>query len=137
MWLLYAALSAIFAALTTIFAKIGVDKVDSTLATAIRTVVVLAAAWGMVFIAGKQRGIADIDRKSWIFLVLSGLATGISWLCYYKALQNAPASKVAPVDKFSLVITMILSFIVLKEQLSVKDIIGALLITAGTLVIIL
>lgn len=108
MWLLYAALSAIFAALTTIFAKIGVDKVDSTLATAIRTVV-----------------------------VLSGLATGISWLCYYKALQNAPASKVAPVDKFSLVITMILSFIVLKEQFSVKDIIGALLITAGTLVIIL
>lgn len=137
MWLLYAALSAIFAALTTIFAKIGVDKVDSTLATAIRTVVVLAAAWGMVFIAGKQRGITDIDRKSWIFLILSGLATGISWLCYYKALQNAPASKVAPVDKFSLVITMILSFVVLKEQLSVKDIIGALLITAGTLVIIL
>lgn len=137
MWLLYAALSALFAALTTIFAKFGVDKVDSTLATAIRTVVVLAAAWGMVFIAGKQRGIADIDRKSWIFLVLSGLATGISWLCYYKALQNAPASKVAPVDKFSLVITMILSFVVLKEQLSVKDIIGALLITAGTLVIIL
>ena len=137
MWLLYAALSALFAALTTIFAKIGIDKVDSTLATAIRTVVVLAAAWGMVFIAGKQRGIVDIDRKSWIFLVLSGLATGISWLCYYKALQNAPASKVAPVDKFSLVITMILSFVVLKEQLSVKDIIGVVLITAGTLVIIL
>lgn len=137
MWLLYAALSALFAALTTIFAKIGIDKVDSTLATAIRTVVVLAAAWGMVFIAGKQRGIVDIDRKSWIFLVLSGLATGISWLCYYKALQNAPASKVAPVDKFSLVITMILSLVVLKEQLSVKDIIGVVLITAGTLVIIL
>lgn len=137
MWLLYAALSALFAALTTIFAKIGVDKVDSTLATAIRTVVVLAAAWGMVFIAGKQRGIVDIDRKSWIFLIISGLATGISWLCYYKALQNAPASKVAPVDKFSLVITMILSFVILKEQFSVKDIIGALLITAGTLVIIL
>ncbi len=137
MWLLYAALSAVFAALTTILAKIGIDKVDSTLATAIRTAVVLAAAWGMVFIAGKQRGIADIDRKSWIFLILSGLATGISWLCYYKALQNAPASKVAPVDKFSLVITMILSFIVLKEQLSVKDIVGALLITAGTLVIII
>ena len=137
MWFLFALLSAVFAAFTSILAKIGVEGVNSTLATAIRTVVVLVMAWGMVFIAGKQRGIADIDRKSWIFLVLSGLATGISWLCYYKALQNAPASKVAPVDKFSLVITMILSFVVLKEQFSVKDIIGALLITAGTLVIIL
>ena len=136
-WLVCAALSAVFAALTSILAKLGLQDVNSNLATALRTGVVLVMAWGMVFVTGKAKMVRHVRGRSLLFTVLSGIATGASWLCYYKALQNAPASKVAPVDKFSLVITMILSFVVLKEQFSVKDIIGALLITAGTLVIIL
>jgi transporter family protein len=136
-WILYALLSALFAALTSILAKIGIENVNSNLATAVRTVVVLVMAWGMVFITGKQDGISNIGQKSWIFLILSGFATGLSWLFYYKALQTGQASKVVPIDKFSVVISMILAFVVLKETVSIKSIIGGLLITIGTFVLIL
>ena len=137
MWVVYAILSAIFAALTSILAKIGIENVNANLATAIRTVVVLILAWGIVLITGKQNGIADISQKSWIFLTLSGLATGASWLFYYKALQIGEASKVVPIDKFSVVIAMILAFVVLGESLTIKTIIGGVLITLGTLAMIL
>ena len=137
MWFTFALLSALFAALTSILAKIGIDGVNSNLATAIRTAVVLFMAWGMVFITGSQNGIAEISTKSWIFLILSGLATGASWMCYYYALQIGDASKVVPVDKFSVVISMILAFIVLKESITFKTLIGGILITLGTFVMIL
>lgn len=137
MWMLYAVLSAVFAALTSILAKIGIAGVNSTLATAIRTVVVLIMAWGMVFITGTQSGVRDITQKSWLFLILSGLATGASWLFYYKALEMGEVSKVAPIDKMSVVITMILAFVFLHETASAKSIIGGILITAGTLVMVL
>ena len=136
MWFILALLSAIFAALTSILAKMGIEGVSSNLATAIRTVVVVAMAWGMVFLTNTQGGITQISRKSWIFLILSGLATGASWLCYYKALQVGEASKVVPVDKLSVVITLILAFVFLHEGITVKKGIGALLITAGTLFMI-
>ena len=137
MWAFFAFLSAVFAALTSILAKVGIEGVNSNLATAVRTAVVLAMAWGMVFITNAQHGIMDISKKSWVFLVLSGLATGASWLCYYKALQAGEASKVVPIDKLSVVITLILAVIFLHENINVKSIIGALLITAGTLCMIL
>jgi len=137
MWVLYALLAAFFAALTAILAKIGIENVNANLATAIRTVVVLLMAWGIVFLTGKQGEIANIGQKSWLFLVLSGLATGLSWLFYFKALQIGEASKVVPVDKFSVVISMVLAFVILGEALSVKTIIGGLLITIGTLVLVL
>ena len=136
-WVIFAFLSAVFAALTSILAKVGIEGVNSNLATAVRTVVVLAMAWGMVFITDTQDGIMDISKKSWIFLILSGLATGASWLCYYKALQIGEASKVVPIDKLSVVITLILAVIFLHENINVKSIIGALLITAGTLCMVL
>ena len=136
-WVIFAFLSAVFAALTSILAKVGIEGVNSNLATAVRTVVVLAMAWGMVFITNAQHGIMDISKKSWVFLVLSGLATGASWLCYYKALQAGEASKVVPIDKLSVVITLILAVIFLHENINVKSIIGALLITAGTLCMVL
>ena len=136
-WAIFAFLSAVFAALTSILAKVGIEGVNSNLATAVRTAVVLAMAWGMVFITNAQHGIMDISKKSWVFLVLSGLATGASWLCYYKALQAGEASKVVPIDKLSVVITLILAVIFLHENINVKSIIGALLITAGTLCMIL
>ena len=137
MWFLFALLSAVFAALTSILAKIGIDGVNSNLATALRTMVVLAMAWGMVFLTGSQGGIGSISRKSWIFLILSGLATGASWLCYYRALQIGDASKVVPVDKLSVVITLILAFVFLHEKFTLKAGIGAALITIGTLVMVL
>lgn len=137
MWFIFALLSAIFAALTSILAKIGIDGVSSNLATAIRTVVVLLMAWGMVFLTNTQGGILDISKKSWIFLILSGLATGASWLCYYKALQIGEASKVVPVDKLSVVITLILAFVFLHEKFTLKSLVGAGLITAGTLIMVL
>lgn len=137
MWFLFAMLSAVFAALTSILAKIGIDGINSNLATAIRTAVVLVMAWGMVFITGTQNQVTNISQKSWIFLILSGIATGLSWLCYYKALQIGDASKVVPVDKFSVVITMILAFIVLRETASAKTILGGIFITIGTFVMIL
>ncbi len=137
MWLLYAVLSAMFAALTSILAKIGIEGVNSTLATAIRTIVVLVMAWVMVFVSGAQSGAVDISRKSWIFIVLSGLATGASWLCYYRALQIGEASKVVPIDKMSTVLTLILAFVILHEQFTWKSIVGAALITAGTLCMVL
>ena len=137
MWFVFALLSAVFAALTSILAKIGIEGVNSNLATAIRTVVVLFMAWGMVFLTGTQSGIAGISRKSWLFLILSGLATGASWLCYYHALQIGQASKVVPVDKLSVVITLILAFVFLHEDCTAKSAIGAVLITAGTLVMVL
>ena len=137
MWAISALLSAVFAALTSILAKIGITGVNSTLATAIRTAVVLIMAWGMVFITGTQNGIKDIGQKSWLFLVLSGLATGASWLCYYKALEMGEVSKVAPIDKLSIVFTLILAFVFLHETASVKSIIGGILIAAGTLVMVL
>lgn len=137
MWAIYALLSAVFAALTSILAKIGITGVNSTLATAIRTAVVLIMAWGMVFITGTQNGIKDIGQKSWLFLVLSGLATGASWLCYYKALEMGEVSKVAPIDKLSIVFTLILAFVFLHETVSVKSIIGGILIAAGTLFMVL
>lgn len=137
MWFLFALLSAIFAAFTSILAKLGIDGVNSNLATAIRTVVVVLMAWLMVFLTGTQNGISSISKRSWLFLILSGLATGASWLCYYKALQIGQASKVAPVDKFPIVITLILAFVILKEPVSLKSMIGCLLITAGTFVMIL
>lgn len=137
MWFLFALLSAVFAALTSILAKIGIDGVNSNLATAIRTVVVLVMAWGMVFLTNTQNGLSSINRKSWIFLILSGLATGASWLCYYRALQMGEASKVVPVDKLSVVITLILAFVFLHEDFTAKSVIGAVLITAGTIVMVL
>ena len=137
MWIVFAVLSAVFAALTSILAKIGIDGVNSNLATAIRTLVVLAMAWGMVFLTHAQGGIAEINKKSWIFLILSGLATGASWLFYYKALQMGEASKVVPIDKMSVVITLILAFIFLHEQFTLKSLIGSVLIAAGTLIMVL
>ena len=137
MWFILALLSAIFAALTSILAKVGIDGVNSNLATAIRTVVVVAMAWAMVFITNTQGGIGDITAKSWIFLILSGLATGASWRGYYKALQIGEASKVVPIDKLSVVITLILAFVFLHEQFTWKSGIGAALITAGTLIMVL
>lgn len=137
MWAVFAVLSAVFAALTSILAKVGIEGVNSTLATAIRTVVVLAMSWGMVFIMNVQNGIGSISRKSWLFLILSGLATGASWLCYYRALQLGEASKVVPIDKLSVVITLVLAFIFLHEPFTTKSLIGAALITAGTLVMVL
>ncbi len=137
MWFVFALLSAIFAALTSILAKIGIDGVNSNLATALRTVVVLGMAWGMVFLTGSQNGISSISRKSWLFLILSGLATGASWLCYYRALQIGQASKVVPVDKLSVVITLILAFVFLREKITVKSALGCVLIGAGTLLMVL
>ena len=137
MWLFLAFLSALFAALTSILAKIGIEGVNSNLATAIRTMVVVLMAWGMVFLTDAQGGIASISRKSWIFLILSGLATGASWLCYYKALQVGEASKVVPIDKLSVVITLILAFVFLHEKVSPKSVIGCILIGAGTLFMVL
>lgn len=136
-WILFAILSAVFAALTSILAKIGIEGVNSTLATAIRTVVVLVMAWGMVFLTGREKEIPDIAGRSWLFLVLSGAATGLSWLCYYYALQKGPASKVVPIDKLSVVISLALAFLVLHEKADLKTVIGGLLITAGTLVMVL
>ena len=137
MWFIFAILSAIFAALTSILAKVGIEGVNSNLATAIRTIVVVLMAWFMVFITGNQNGIVDISKKSWIFLILSGLATGASWLCYYKALQLGEASKVVPIDKLSIVITIILAFIFLGEQITLKTLIGCCLIVTGTFIMIL
>ena len=137
MWVIFAILSAVFAALTSILSKIGIEGVNSNLATAVRTIVVVLMAWFMVFITGNQNGIVDISKKSWIFLILSGLATGASWLCYYKALQLGEASKVVPIDKLSIVITIILAFIFLGEQITLKTLIGCCLIVAGTFVMIL
>lgn len=136
-WVIYAILSAVFAALTSILAKIGISDINSNLATAIRTIVVLIMAWGIVFMTGAQSGIQDTTAKSWIFLVLSGIATGLSWLFYYKALQLGDTSKVVPIDKFSVVISMILAFVILKEDLTFKTVMGGILITAGTFVMIL
>ena len=136
MWFVFALLSAIFAALTSILAKVGIEGVNSTLATAIRTAVVLLMAWGMVFLTNTQGGIAQIGRKSWLFLILSGLATGASWVCYYRALQIGEASKVVPVDKLSVVITLVLAVVFLHEKMTAKSLIGAALITAGTLVMV-
>lgn len=137
MWAVFALLSAVFAALTSILAKVGINGVNSNLATAIRTVVVVIMAWGMVFLTKGQSGIGAISKKSWIFLILSGLATGASWLCYYRALQMGSASKVAPIDKLSVVITLILAFIFLHEDFTYKSAIGSILITAGTLFMVL
>ncbi len=130
-------LSAVFAALTSILAKIGIDGVNSSLATAIRTVVVVVMSWGMVFLTNAQGGLGDISRKSWLFLILSGLATGASWLCYYKALQMGEASKVVPIDKLSVVITLVLAFVFLHEQFTFKSLIGCILIGVGTLIMVL
>lgn len=137
MWLLFALLSAVFAALTSILAKVGIEGVNSNLATAVRTVVVVIMAWGMVFLTHTQSGLSDISKKSWIFLILSGLATGASWLCYYRALQLGDASKVVPIDKLSVVITLVLAFVFLHEQFTAKSLIGCILIGAGTLVMVL
>lgn len=137
MWLIFALLSAIFAALTSILAKIGIDGVNSNLATAIRTMVVVAMAWGMVFLTHAQSGISEISRKSWIFLILSGMATGASWLCYYRALQMGEASKVVPIDKLSVVITLVLAFVFLHEEFTAKSLLGCILIGAGTLIMVL
>lgn len=137
MWFWFALGSAVFAALTSILAKVGIDGVNSNLATALRTVVVLVMAWGMVFLTNAQKGLSDISQKSWLFLILSGLATGASWLCYYKALQLGEASKVVPIDKLSVVITLVLAFLFLHEEFTAKSIIGCLLIGAGTLLMVL
>ena len=137
MWFILALLSAVFAALTSILAKIGIDGVNSNLATAIRTMVVVAMSWGMVFLTNTQGGIFDISKKSWLFLVLSGLATGASWLCYYKALQIGEVSKVIPIDKLSVVITLILAFVFLHEKFTPKSLVGCILIGLGTLVMVL
>lgn len=137
MWFVFALLSAVFAALTSILAKVGIEGVNSNLATAIRTVVVLVMAWGMVLVTNTQGGLADISRKSWLFLILSGLATGASWLCYYRALQIGEASKVVPIDKLSVVITLVLAFVFLHERFTPKSLIGCLLIGAGTLLMVL
>lgn len=137
MWAVFALLSAVFAALTSILAKLGMGELNSNLATAIRTVVVLIMAWAIVFMTEKHHEMGDITARSWLFLVLSGVATGLSWLCYYRALQLGPASKVVPIDKFSVVISMVLAFVVLKEVVDVKTVVGGLLITVGTFVLIL
>lgn len=137
MWLLFALLSAIFAAMTSILAKIGINGVDSNLATAVRTVVVVVMAWVMVFLTNAQSGLSQISRKSWVFLVLSGLATGASWLCYYRALQIGEASKVVPIDKLSVVITLVLAFVFLHEEFTAKSLIGCVLIAIGTLVMVM
>lgn len=137
MWFILALLSAVFAALTSILAKVGIDGVNSNLATAIRTVVVVIMSWGMVFLTNAQGGISEISRKSWVFLILSGLATGASWLCYYKALQIGDASKVVPIDKLSVVITLVLAFVFLHEQFTIKSLIGCVLIGIGTLIMVL
>ena len=137
LWAIYALLSAVFAALTSILAKIGITGIDSNLATAIRTAVVLGMPWGIVFMTGVQKQIANIGTRSWVFLVLSGLATGLSWLFYYRALQMGDASRVVPIDKSSVVISMILAFVVLKEQVTWQTVVGGILITAGTFVLIL
>lgn len=137
MWMLFAFLSAIFAALTSILAKIGIEGVNSNLATAIRTVVVVGMSWGMVFLTHAQSGISEISRRSWLFLILSGLATGASWLCYYRALQMGEASKVVPIDKLSVVFTLILAFVFLHEKFTTKSLIGSILIGVGTLVMVL
>lgn len=137
MWMLFAILSAVFAALTSILAKVGIEGVNSNLATAIRTVVVVIMAWVMVFLTHAQSGLFQISKKSWIFLILSGLATGASWLCYYRALQMGDASKVVPIDKLSVVITLVLAFVFLHEAFTVKSLIGCVLIGAGTLIMVL
>ena len=137
MWFVFAILSAVFAALTSILAKIGIDGVNSNLATAIRTVVVVVMSWGMVFLTNAQGGLSDISKKSWIFLILSGLATGASWLCYYKALQVGDVSRVVPIDKLSVVITIVLAFVFLHEEFTPKSLIGCILIGAGTLIMVL
>ena len=137
MWFVLALLSAVFAALTSILAKVGIEEVNSNLATAVRTMVVLAMAWLMVFVTNTQGGLTDISRKSWIFLILSGLATGASWLCYYKALQLGQASKVVPIDKLSIVFTIVLAYFFLHEQVNAKSVFGCLLIVAGTLLMVL
>jgi len=137
MWLLLAVLSAVFAALTSILAKVGIEGVNSNLATAIRTVVVVVMAWMMVFLTNAQNGITEISRRSWLFLILSGLATGASWLCYYKALQLGDASKVVPVDKLSVVITLVLAFVFLHEQFTPKSLIGCILMGLGTLFMVI
>lgn len=137
MWFVFALMSAIFAAFTSILAKIGIEGVNSNLATAIRTAVVLVMAWGMVFITDTAGGIAQISRKSWLFLILSGLATGVSWLCYYKALQMGEVSKVVPVDKLSVVFTLVFAFLFLHEKFTSKTLIGCTLIAIGTLVTVL
>ena len=137
MWWIFALLSAVFAALTSILAKVGIEDVDSTLATAIRTVAVVGMSWLMVFITNTQSGISSISKKRWIFLILSGLATGASWLCYYKAIQMGDVSKVVPIDKLSVLFTLILAFIFLHEEFNVKSLIGSILITAGTLFMVL
>ncbi len=137
MWFLFALLSAVFAALTSILAKIGIEGVNSNLATAVRAVVVLVMAWGMAFLTQAQGGLGEISRKSWVFLILSGLATGASWLCYYHALQIGEASKVVPVDKLSVVITLVLAFVFLHERFTAKSLLGCGLIGAGTLLMVL
>lgn len=137
MWIVFAILAAVFAALTSILAKVGIEGLNSNLATAIRTAVVLVMAWLMVFLTQAQSGISEISKKSWIFLILSGFATGASWLCYYRALQIGEVSKVVPIDKMSVVITLILAFVFLQEEFTAKSLIGSLLITAGTLVMVL
>ena len=137
MWMVFALLSAVFAALTSILAKVGIEGVNSNLATAIRTVVVVIMAWAIVFLSNTQSGIAEISRKSWLFLILSGLATGASWMCYYKALQMGDASKVVPIDKLSVVITLVLAFVFLHEQFTAKSLIGCVLIAAGTMLMVL
>ena len=137
MWLIYALLSAVFAAATSLLAKSGIDGVNSNLATAIRTAVVLVMAWGMVFLTDAQTGIGDISRRSWLFLILSGVATGLSWLCYYKALQTGEVTKVVPIDKLSVVITLSLAFVFFHETFTWKSAVGVILITAGTLIMVL
>ena len=137
MWFIFALLSAVFAALTSILAKVGIEGVNSNLATAIRTVVVVLMAWGMVFLTNTQGGLSEISRRSWLFLILSGLATGASWLCYYRALQMGEASKVVPIDKLSVVFTLVLAFLFLHEQLTAKSLIGCILIGIGTLIMVL
>lgn len=137
MWWLFAILSSLFAALTSILAKVGIEGVNSNLATAIRTVVVVVMAWGMVFLTNAQKGLDEINNRSWLFLILSGLATGASWLCYYKALQMGEASKVVPIDKMSVVITLVLAFVFLHEQVTAKSVLGCILIGAGTLLMVL
>ena len=137
MWYVFALLSAIFAALTSILAKIGIDGVDSNLATAIRTVVVVIMSWGMVFLTHAQSGITEISKKSWLFLILSGLATGASWLCYYRALQMGEASKVVPIDKLSVVFTLVLAFVFLHEEFTIKSLAGCILIGVGTVIMVL
>ncbi len=136
MWFLFALLSAVFAALTSILAKVGIEGVNSNLATAVRTVVVVMMAWGMVFVTGAEGGLQAISKKSWLFLILSGIATGASWLCYYRALQIGEASKVVPIDKLSVVITLVLAFVFLHEQFTVRSFIGCVLIGAGTLIMV-